>query len=64
MNIKQTRAALDIFEKYSKNWLAAAEHDQIYADFCAEVIPPDSDDGIALKKLGWHLEDHCWSIYV
>jgi hypothetical protein len=56
------KAALDIFSKHLPRGdktpiFLGAEHDIIYAPVSTEVIPEDSEDGIALSRLGWHMDD-------
>lgn len=63
--------ALCIFAKYLKNgmdtgWFLEAAHDIIYMNVSAEQLPEDSEDGIKLGEMGWHISSDTdgWAYFV
>ena len=41
----------------------ASEHDIIYSHISDEQIPEDSENGMMLIDLGWHLDDEIWAYF-
>lgn len=65
-------AGLTILSKYMKGGLRekyafGGEHDiiHIWGDVTLEIVPPDSEDGLALSALGFHPEEDLdqWAYY-
>lgn len=53
-------ASLEIFAKYLSKGMQSVGflepvHDMIYVDVHEDDLPEDSEDGQALKELGWHV---------
>lgn len=60
--------ALQIFAKYAEKGLQQsyvfdAHHDVLGVYFDTERIPEDSEDGLLLRQLGWHVEDDYWAYF-
>lgn len=72
MFFEELQKAFDIFKKYPRGpypgdnyFISAAEHDVIFSSWSAEDISPESEDGKALTKLGWHIQDDIsWAHFV
>ena len=60
--------ALEIFSEYEPNKsqetsFLEAEHDIIYSHITSDQIPKDSENGMMLVDLGWHVDDEIWAYY-
>jgi hypothetical protein len=50
-------AAMKIFAKHPDNFYPCCEHDIFYSSVSADDLPIDSEDGIKLEHLGWHMDE-------
>mgnify|MGYP001582439200 CR=1 FL=1 len=60
--------ALEVFSEFMPDGLQEtnfleSEHDIIYSHISNEQIPKDSENGMMLSDLGWHLEDEVWAYF-
>lgn len=60
----------EILAKYMSNGMQTkffleAEHDVIYSHISADDVPANSEDGLRLVELGWHLDSdiECWAYF-
>lgn len=56
--------SLEILKKYEPEIKHAlyGKHDIIYSCVNDEDLSSDSEDGVHLLKMGWHIEEDCWVI--
>lgn len=57
--------SLEILKKYEpeNKYALHGEHDIIYSCVGDDKLSPDSEDGIQLLNMGWHVEEECWVLY-